>query len=287
MSTVAAKQDAEVKTFIVGALGLNDKDLGMLDRILSVAKMRRRGYELVKLDVDNRSSFDGVDFVLINTCDVAVIRAWRQVSQKIGALGKKRVIKMVSPASMASGGYNLQAPINPSRVLKTFDAYTIRELNYFPEFEIGAETQHEKSMVKAGIKLLNSRAASTESAQVLKALIVDDSLPVRRQLEIEFGLMDADIVSVASGEEALELINDQIFDVIFLDIVMDGMDGYSVCKKIRSSTANKKTPVTLLTSRSSSFDKLKGTLAGCDAYLTKPINHNEFVGVIERLVEPK
>jgi twitching motility two-component system response regulator PilG len=287
MSSVVAKQDVEIKTFVVGALGLKDKDLVMLERILSVAKMRRRGYELVRLEVDNPESFLGIDFVLINTCDMAMVRAWRQISRKIGALGERRVIKMVSPAAMTSSGYSLHTPINPSRVLKTFDAYTIRELDYFPEFEIGAETQHDNSMVKAGIKLLHSRTGLTDASQALKVLVVDDSLPVRRQLEIEFGLMDAEVVSVASGEEALVLIQEQVFDVIFLDIVMEGMDGYSVCKKIRASANNKKTPVTLLTSRSSSFDKLKGTLAGCDAYLTKPINHNDFIGVIDRLVKPK
>ena len=68
---------------------------------------------------------------------------------------------------------------------------------------------------------------------------------------------------------------------------MPGMDGYSACKKIKKSKLNTSTPVVLLTSRSSSFDKIKGALAGCDAYLVKPINHNEFESVYEKFTENK
>lgn len=284
MSNVAARQDMQIKTFTVGIFGLEDSDRGVLERILSVAKVRRRGYQLVNLDARSSEGFREIDFVMVNTCSIQVMQAWRRLSQELGQLGRRRVIKLVSPDAVVSGGYNLQAPINPSRVLKTFDAYTIRELNYFPEFEIGSEQQQDKDVVRAGIKLLNTRRCGQSKALALKALVVDDSIPVRRQLEIEFGLMKADVDTAASGEEALDLVNSKEFDVIFLDVVMEGMDGYSVCKKIRAAGLNRKTPVTLLTSKSSSFDKLKGTLAGCDAYLTKPINHNEFAEVVSRLV---
>jgi len=63
---------------------------------------------------------------------------------------------------------------------------------------------------------------------------------------------------------------------------MPGMDGYAACKSIKRTSLNKNTPVVMLTSKSSSFDKFKGMLAGCDTYLTKPINHNEFKQVTEK-----
>ena len=94
--------------------------------------------------------------------------------------------------------------------------------------------------------------------------------------------MDAHLDSVADGDAAVKATEQEKYDVIFLDVVMPGLDGYSVCKNIRRSALNKTTPVIMLTSRSSKFDKLKGILAGCDTYLTKPINHNEFKEITQK-----
>jgi len=68
---------------------------------------------------------------------------------------------------------------------------------------------------------------------------------------------------------------------------MPGLDGYAACKLIRRTPLNKHTPIIMLTSRSSRFDKLKGVLAGCDTYLTKPVNHNEFKAVTRKHLEEK
>jgi two-component system cell cycle response regulator len=112
--------------------------------------------------------------------------------------------------------------------------------------------------------------------------VVDDSLPVRKQVEIEFSLMGVKADLVESGDLALMRIQERPYDIIFLDVVMPGVDGYEVCKRIRRMSAYKAVPIVLLTSRSSSFDKLKGALAGCDTYLVKPINHNEFDKVLAK-----
>jgi twitching motility two-component system response regulator PilG len=105
---------------------------------------------------------------------------------------------------------------------------------------------------------------------------------VRRQLKMEFDALNAKLNLVEDGESAVQAAENEQFDVIFLDVVMPGIDGYAACKSIKRSKLNKNTPVVLLTSRSSKFDKLKGMLAGCDTYLTKPINHNEFKAVTEK-----
>jgi twitching motility two-component system response regulator PilG len=72
---------------------------------------------------------------------------------------------------------------------------------------------------------------------------------------------------------------------VFLDVVLPGIDGYQVCKLIKSNKqAIKKTAVVMLTSRSSPFDKLRGSLAGCDEYLTKPLDEDRLLEVIAKFL---
>ena len=97
--------------------------------------------------------------------------------------------------------------------------------------------------------------------------------------------MKADLSSTA--EEGIDRLKAMLYDVIFLDVVMPGMDGYTACKRIRQIPNYKNVPIVLLTSKSSSFDKLKGALAGCDTYLVKPINHNNFEDVLKKHFKPK
>jgi CheY-like chemotaxis protein len=118
----------------------------------------------------------------------------------------------------------------------------------------------------------------------LSALVVDDSVTVRNQLQaaLQKAGVTADLAS--SGEQALLMLSKQTYDLIFLDVVMPGDDGYTVCKSIRKLPANKQTQVMMLTSRSSPFDRARGALAGCDMYLIKPIDLKSFYGAVDRTI---
>jgi CheY-like chemotaxis protein len=118
----------------------------------------------------------------------------------------------------------------------------------------------------------------------LSALVVDDSVTVRNQLQaaLQKAGLTADLAS--GGEQALLMLSKQSYDLIFLDVVMPGDDGYAVCKLIRKLPANKQTQVIMLTSRSSPFDRARGALAGCDMYLIKPIDLKTFYGAVDRTI---
>ena len=74
------------------------------------------------------------------------------------------------------------------------------------------------------------------------------------------------------------------YDIIFLDVVLPGMDGYQVCKNIKRNPVIKHTPVVMLTSKSSPFDKVRGSMAGCNAYLTKPVDYDKFHHVLDQFM---
>lgn len=84
-----------------------------------------------------------------------------------------------------------------------------------------------------------------------------------------------------TGEQGLEALENNRYDIIFLDVVLPGADGYQVCKTIRKNMETKHTPIVMLTSRSSPFDKVRGSLAGCSSYLTKPVDYDNFFSVLE------
>ncbi|MDZ7737435.1 MAG: response regulator [Gammaproteobacteria bacterium] len=116
------------------------------------------------------------------------------------------------------------------------------------------------------------------------ALVVDDSLPVRIQLDQALKAFAQKVDFAETGEEAFELINGNNYDLIFLDVILPGVDGYEICKVIKQGKA-KDTPVIMLTSNSSPADRIKGKLAGCDTYLIKPVGEAVFQEVVHNYLK--
>jgi len=118
----------------------------------------------------------------------------------------------------------------------------------------------------------------------LRALVVDDSATVRGQLEAALKQAGIQPVLAENAGAALSEIARQPFDLIFLDVVMPGIDGYELCRKIKQGAYTRRTPILMLTSRSSPFDRARGALAGCDAYLVKPISAQGFFDAIDKML---
>jgi two-component system, cell cycle response regulator len=115
-------------------------------------------------------------------------------------------------------------------------------------------------------------------------LVVDDSATVRAFMRSRLAPFRFDVDYAENGEMAIDMAQSKNYTCIFLDILMPGMDGYQVCKRIKSSPATKGTAVVMLSSKSSAFDKFRGTWAGCDAYLGKPVAEDELLATIARFL---
>jgi CheY-like chemotaxis protein len=115
-----------------------------------------------------------------------------------------------------------------------------------------------------------------------RVLAVDDSPLMRTFLQNKLAPYGISPEFAASGEEALFKISKQHFDLIFLDVMLPGMDGYDVCKMIKKNKDNNLMKVVMLTSKDKTFDKIRGTMAGCDGYLTKPVDELKLRAIIER-----
>jgi CheY-like chemotaxis protein len=133
------------------------------------------------------------------------------------------------------------------------------------------------------LSLTATRSGATQPKErpaTVRALIVDDSLPVRIQMRQALQPFSWKVDYAETGEEALPMLDANDYDIVFLDVVMPGIDGYEVCRYAKSGRA-RETPVVMLTSASSPADRVKGKLAGCNTYLIKPVTPP----VLKQLIE--
>ena len=118
--------------------------------------------------------------------------------------------------------------------------------------------------------------------RTLKALVVDDSTTVMRLMELTLRPLGIELDFAATGEKAIYMAKTNDYDIIFLDVVLPGIDGYRVCKHIKGDKDTKQTPVIMLTSKGTTFDKVRGMMAGTDIYLTKPLERTELIRAIRK-----
>ncbi len=125
--------------------------------------------------------------------------------------------------------------------------------------------------------------AETADSYLYLALVVDDSAAIRKQLEIELRNAQIKAEFAETGEEALEKSQSKLYDLVFLDIIMPGIDGYEVCRQMRSRKNMKKTPIIMLSGKTSPLDEVQGVIAGASTYLTKPVKHEQFQQTLKRV----
>jgi CheY-like chemotaxis protein len=115
-------------------------------------------------------------------------------------------------------------------------------------------------------------------------LVVDDS-PVVVDLVREALQGDGyDVITARDGLEALDAVKRQRFDLILLDIDMPRMNGYQLCKLLKNDPSFRDIPIIMLTAKSSETDRMWGTKAGSDEYLTKPFNYAKVKEVLRRFL---
>lgn len=117
-----------------------------------------------------------------------------------------------------------------------------------------------------------------------RVLLVDDSDVALKFMQNRLRHFGYESHLVRSGEEALAAVASHDFQFVFLDVMMVGLDGYQTCRAIKQNKTRKGPPpvVVMLTSRGGTIDKIRGSMAGCDAYLTKPLNEKQLASILAK-----
>src|SRR5207244_13027456 len=128
---------------------------------------------------------------------------------------------------------------------------------------------------------------SQETAMTARILVVDDILANVRLLEAKLSAEYFDVVTAMNGADALESVQRSRPDIVLLDVMMPGIDGIEVCRRIKSNPHTQHIPVVMVTALDQPEDRVKGLEAGADDFLTKPVNDLALFCRVKSLVRLK
>jgi two-component system, OmpR family, alkaline phosphatase synthesis response regulator PhoP len=110
-------------------------------------------------------------------------------------------------------------------------------------------------------------------------LIVEDDSNIVELLSIHLRDLGCEVTAASSGHQGLVAAKSNAFDLVILDLMLPGLNGMEVCRKIRQT--DRQTPIMMLTARSEEIDKVMGLETGADDYLTKPFSIREFIARVK------
>lgn len=113
--------------------------------------------------------------------------------------------------------------------------------------------------------------------ETVNLLVIEDDEIVGKTIERSLRGHEFHVTVTNSGVEGLKVARRQLTDLVILDIIMPGMDGYAVCREMRSDSLLQNIPILFLTAKAKDEDKIAGFLAGADDYLCKPFNVDELI----------
>jgi DNA-binding response OmpR family regulator len=120
-----------------------------------------------------------------------------------------------------------------------------------------------------------------------KILIVEDEIAIRIILEQTFEDLEdegVEILTAVDGKQALETIQAEAPDLVFLDIMMPIMDGFDVCNTVKNELGMQDVYIVILTAKGQEFDKRRGAEVGADVYVTKPFDPDELFELAESVL---
>ncbi|HOC31016.1 MAG: response regulator [Armatimonadetes bacterium] len=118
-----------------------------------------------------------------------------------------------------------------------------------------------------------------------KILAVDDERNIARLVQVNLERQGHQVTVAYDGEEALQKVAQEKFDLIVCDVMMPRKDGFQVLNELKANPATAEIPVIMLTAKAQDADVFRGWSSGVDCYLTKPFNPQELVNFVQRVLE--
>ncbi len=251
----------------IGSVSFTEDQQVKLEKIFKLSKQNR--YSLVDLDCSELP-----DLLLVFGFDLSAHQELAELPE-----GYHSRIILVGRGKPEDKRYaHLGYPLVSSRVLRALDGMT----NKNEEDEVVEPDGDNRFAKYQEVEVTPQPEQARSSYQIL---VVDDNEVMQQALNNELLQLPIPVIVhfAGTGEEALQQVARQRYDFIFLDVVMPGIDGFETCTQMRKRPELKKTPIIMLTSKTSPMDEVKGIMSGCSTYLTKPIEHEEFQKVISRV----
>ncbi len=260
--------------FSVALFGFSEAEQRLVTRVFDFSRTRNPAFSL-----SVPASDESADILMVDADDSNAVAAWRAFATVEPGRSKIPTL-MVSRQGVADAPhFSARKPLIATRLLVALEAVAPDGLGFSAVLAIDPRDSLSP-LGEAQDAPPEGTSAGVSSG--CTALVVDDSLPVRVQMDLALRPFASHVDFAETGERAFDLINQNAYDIVFLDVILPGADGYEICKAIKADPNRRRTPVIMLTSNSSPADRIKGRLAGCDTYLIKPVRHEVFMGVVER-----
>ncbi|OJT21871.1 two-component system response regulator [Archangium sp. Cb G35] len=122
-------------------------------------------------------------------------------------------------------------------------------------------------------------------SQKKKILLVDDSQTVLLMHQLLLADRGYELITARDGQDAVETAMAERPDIIFMDVLMPRVDGFTACQALRAHESTRDIPIIMVTTRGEPQNVQRGFESGCSDYITKPFNVNEFLDKLERYLD--
>jgi twitching motility two-component system response regulator PilH len=116
-------------------------------------------------------------------------------------------------------------------------------------------------------------------------LVVEDSPTQMKSVQIALQAKGYHVITAESGEEGLEKARKEMPELVLLDVILPGKNGFQVCRDLKTSPETKKMPIIILTSKDQESDRFWGMRQGADEYLTKPCTESDLLASVARQLD--
>lgn len=263
------------REFRIALCGFGDREQKALGSAFKLSEARPRRY------LRWESGFGRPDVGIINEDLPTGRQAWLEMRRELS--GANFPLLRVGIVDRASALFDdvehvfIKRPVLAIRILKALDELVTEVYQFAPELSI-----HD-NMATHGIAGLPEFGQQV-SEFAKRILVVDDSESVRKMMEVRLTLKGYAVDFAMTGEEALIRVRERSYDLIFLDVMLPGINGYEVSRHLKRHL-QVPAPVVMLTGRTSRIDKLRGSLASADAYLTKPLTIDSLNETLQRYLK--
>jgi CheY-like chemotaxis protein len=262
--------ESALQRYTVVIEGFSPFERSALASYFRLAASRSPAYQLV-------DELDLADFVIADTDQRAAL-------DRVLAAGRERDTVFVGAQAPAGALCWLQRPIEPTRIVRELDALVAQRRSAYAPREPAPPTEVYKPDPTP-----SASRPPRGSGGGRAVLVVEDSGIARKFLAQRLSQLGYQVQAARSGELAIELLRQRSFAIVFADIVLGppgSIDGLRLCQHIKQRAEAAQTAavaVVLVTGLSGAMDRVRGSLAGCDAYLTKPLDDAELMDALCRL----
>jgi two-component system cell cycle response regulator len=271
-----AGKETGSRRFVIEMLGFSDAEKAMLASTFRLTGRRVFSY------LESSSPNDRTDIYLVNADNTEALHQLQARSPNVHAPAV-----LIGRTPVEIGWPQIDRPIHWMRLFEQMDNIMQAALLERARRQFGTTEDVQwdgRTYRRAGDRETLPQEALSEAKPTETVLVVDDSATVRAFMRAKLAPFRFDVDFAEDGETAIDMAQAKPYTCIFLDVMMPGIDGYQVCKRIKASPATKDTAVVMLSSKSSTFDKFRGNWAGCDAYLGKPVGEDELLTTIARFL---